>query len=129
METWQLNISLIPSMAVILSSSNRMVLGITDEINQRLSLNPDAYREIIPLKVQQIKRLSRGIVILNISLMLLVVNALLSGYGVLSPKNDKVLIFIAITLFGIAIYFNVLYAIHAYSIRQRQFKKFLDPKQ
>lgn len=128
METWQLNISLIPSMAVILSSSNRMVLGITDEINQRLSLNPDAYREIIPLKVQQIKRLSRGIVILNISLMLLVVNALLSGYGVLSPKNDKVLIFIAITLFGIAIYFNVLYAIHAYSIRQQQFKKFLDPK-
>ena len=58
MENWQLNISLIPSIAVILASSNRMALGLTDEISLRLLANLEMYKEILPLKISQLKRLS-----------------------------------------------------------------------
>ena len=57
METWQINLSLIPSIAVILSSTNRMALGLMDELNVRLLSNPNAYKAILPLKIKQLKRL------------------------------------------------------------------------
>lgn len=50
METWQLNLSLIPSIAVILTSANRMALGLTDEINLRLLSNAEAFPKFYHLK-------------------------------------------------------------------------------
>lgn len=61
MEAWQINLSLIPSIAVILASSNRMALGLTDEINVRLISNREVFEEIIPEKIKQLKRLSLAI--------------------------------------------------------------------
>jgi len=61
METWQINISLIPSIAVILTSSNRMALGLTDEINQWFFPNKDNVSKILVLKIKQLKRLSIAI--------------------------------------------------------------------
>jgi hypothetical protein len=52
METWQINISLIPTIAVILTSSNRMALGLTDEINQWFYQNKKNYSNILLLKIK-----------------------------------------------------------------------------
>lgn len=50
MENWQINLSLIPSIAVILTSTNRMALELTDEINVRLLQNKDTFIDILTLK-------------------------------------------------------------------------------
>ena len=124
METWQINLSLIPSIAVILTSSNRMALGLTDEINSRLSLSVELYKDILPNKIKQLKRLSISILLMYISLSLLILNALLVGTEVIAEKNDKLLIFISIIIFFVAIYFSTLFSWNAYFIRQKQFEKF-----
>lgn len=61
METWQINISLIPSIAVILSSSNRLVLGLTDEINNWYYQKKESKTTILTMKIKQLKRLSIAI--------------------------------------------------------------------
>jgi hypothetical protein len=125
MEAWQINISLIPSLAVILTSANRLALGLTDEINIRLSANTDAYGEILPLKVEQLKRLSIAVFIMYLSLSLLIVNALLVGLEIIPASADKILILFSIVLFLVAVYFKVSFAYHAYFIRRRQFNHFI----
>ena len=124
METWQINLSLIPSIAVILTSSNRMALGLTDEINSRLTANVEVYKEILPNKIKQLKRLSISILLMYISLSVLILNALLVGIDLISEHYDKLLIFISIIIFFVAIYFSTLFSWNAYFIRQKQFEKF-----
>lgn len=124
METWQINLSLIPSIAVILTSSNRMALGLTDEINSRLAANVEVYKEILPNKIKQLKRLSISILLMYISLSILILNALLVGMKIISEHHDKLFIFISIIIFFVAIYFSTLFSWNAYFIRQKQFEKF-----
>lgn len=114
METWQINLSLIPSIAVILTSSNRMALGLTDEINVRLLSNTEAFLAILPFKIKQLKRLSISILLMYISLALLVFNAFLSGCKLISGQYDKLLIFVAIIIFFIAIYYKIQFSWNAY---------------
>lgn len=126
METWQINLSLIPSIAVVLTSANRMALGITDEINVRLAANLDAYKEILPLKIQQLKRLSISIFLMYLSLVILIFNAILSAFEFFDPKYDKYIMLVAILTFFIAVLYKVMFSFNAYFIRQKQFKKFLE---
>ncbi|WP_305952011.1 hypothetical protein [Emticicia oligotrophica] len=126
METWQINLSLIPSIAVILTSANRTVLGLTDEINVRILANPEAYSKVLPLKITQLKRLSVAVFLMYLSLVCLILNALLVGVNVITPKNDKVLIFLAVIIFFVAVFYMLLFSWNAYFIRQKQFKVFLE---
>lgn len=128
METWQINLSLIPSIAVILTSANRMALGLTDEINSRLLSNIEIFYEILPLKIKQLKRLSISILLMYLSLGLLVLNALLVGCEIIPIKAEKALIFVAIIIFFVAIYYKIQFSWNAYFIRQKQFKKFISNK-
>jgi hypothetical protein len=125
METWQINLSLIPSIAVILTSANRMALGLTDEINSRLLSNVEIYSKILPLKIKQLKRLSISILLMYVSLGLLVLNALLVGCEIIPLNAEKILIFVAIIIFFIAIYYKIQFSWNAYFIRQKQFKQFM----
>ncbi|NOQ92450.1 MAG: hypothetical protein GQ552_07025 [Flavobacteriaceae bacterium] len=122
METWQINISLIPSIAVILTSSNRMALGLTDEINQWFFPNKDIVSEILAQKIKQLKRLSIAIFLMYLSLSILVINALLVGLDLIPHSIDKLGILISIIFFLVAIYFKILFSFKAYFIRQKQFK-------
>lgn len=126
METWQINLSLIPSIAVILTSANRTVLGLTDEINVRILANPEAYSKVLPLKITQLKRLSVAVFLMYLCLVCLILNALLVGVNVITPKNDKVLIFLAVIIFFVAVFYMLLFSWNAYFIRQKQFKVFLE---
>lgn len=125
MEAWQINLSLIPSIAVILTSANRMALGLTDEINVRLLANTSVYSEILPDKIKQLKRLSISIFLMYLSLSILVSNALLVALEIIPISADKLLILISITIFLIAIYFKIIFSWNAYFIRQKQFKRFI----
>jgi len=125
MDYWQINLSLIPSIAVVLNSSNRVALGLTDEINVRLSQNIDAYQEILPHKIQQLKRISIAIVLMYLSLAVLVVNSLLTALEVVIRPQDLYLILFAISLFLVALLLNISFSFHSYKIRQKQFKHFI----
>ncbi|AFK05494.1 hypothetical protein Emtol_0222 (plasmid) [Emticicia oligotrophica DSM 17448] len=125
MENWQINLSLIPSIAVILTSTNRMALGLTDEINIRLLQNKEVFIDILPLKIKQLKRLSLAIILMYISLAMLVFNALITALFQLKSSDSKILIFGAITIFLIAIGVKISFSFHAYKIRQQQFLKFI----
>lgn len=126
MENWQLNISLIPSIAVILASSNRMALGLTDEISLRLLANLEMYKEILPLKISQLKRLSLSITLMYISLALLVVNALLSALNIIKESYEMFLVIVAISFFLAGLILKVQFSYYAYKIRQKQFFKFVN---
>jgi hypothetical protein len=128
METWQINLSLLPSIAVILTSANRMALGLTDEINVRLLSNAEAFSEILPLKIKQLKRLSIAILLMYNSLGLLVLNAILVGLEIVPEQYGKFLIFFAILIFFVAIHFKIQFSWNAYFIRQKQFEKFIQSK-
>jgi len=125
METWQINISLIPSIAVILTSSNRLALGLTDEINQWFLPNVNEVSEISSLKIKQLKRLSIAIFLMYLSLSILIINALLVGLNLIPSSIDKLGILISIVIFLIAIYFKILFSFKAYFIRQKQFKSLI----
>ena len=122
METWQINISLIPSIAVILTSSNRMALGLTDEINQWFYQNKKNYSNILVLKIKQLKRLSITILLMYVSLSILTINALLVGLQLIPKNIDKLGILISIIIFLAAIYYKILFAFKAFYIWQDQFK-------
>ena len=124
METWQINISLIPSIAVILTSSNRMALGLTDEINQWFFPKSTEYSKILSLKIKQLKRLSIAIFLMYVSLSLLIINALLVGLQLIPKSIDKLGILLSIIIFLVAIYYKILFSYKAYYIRQDQFKIF-----
>jgi cytochrome c oxidase subunit IV len=125
MENWQVNISLIPSIAVILTSTNRMALGLTDEINLRLLQNLEAFKDILPLKIKQLKRLSLAIILMYLALALLVINALSGALEILEAAYANLLIIVAIVIFMIALIFKIQFSYHAYKIRQVQFLSFL----
>lgn len=125
METWQINLSLIPSIAVILASANRTALGLTEELNVRLIQNSDSFGEIIPLKIRQLKRLSLATFLMYVSLIILIANALLTALDILKPEKDKYLILLAVFVFFIGVTFMLLFSWNAYFIRQKQFKMFL----
>jgi len=127
MEAWQMNVTIIPSIAVVLSSANRMALGLTDEINLRLSTNEQAYKNILPLKVKQLRRVSAAIFLMYVSLSLLIINALLVAFSIIPAVADKWLLLLSIMLFLIAVYFKLLFAYHAYFIRSKQFAAFANP--
>jgi len=126
MENGKINISLITSTSAILTSSNRMLLGLTDEINFTLSQNKDSYKEVLPLKNKQLKRLSLSIVLMYISLALLVVNALLKAVNLVSSTNNKILIIESIMIFLAAILYKIQFSSNAYKIRKKQFSNFLN---
>ena len=125
MEAWQINLSLIPSIAVILASANRTALGLTEELNVRLIQNSDSFGEIIPLKIRQLKRLSLATFLMYVSLIILIANALLTALDILKPEKDKYLILLAVFVFFIGVMFMLLFSWNAYFIRQKQFKMFL----
>lgn len=125
MENWQLNISLIPSIAVILTSANRIALGLTDEINVRLSSNLEAYENILPSKINQLKRISLSITLMYIALALLVINALINAFDLIKKPFDMILVISAICFFLVSIILQVKFSYLAVKIRQKQFDHFL----
>ena len=122
MENWQIYLSFIPSIAVILSGVNRLALGVTDEINSHLLPQKEVYKDIIPLKIMQLKRLNVATTLMFIALAILVMSALLSGNLILGMMYQNVPIFVSISLFFIAIGYMIRYSYHSIRLVQKQFE-------
>ncbi|QQR88024.1 MAG: hypothetical protein IPJ76_07365 [Flavobacteriales bacterium] len=120
MESWTLPLSMIPSLAVILNSTSRMVLGLTDELNNTIK-DPVHDRNIVTAKLGQIKRLSIASIFMYVSLAVLVVTVLLVGTGWINSAMEEGAMLTAVALFFVAIVYMIAFSWKAYFIRQRQF--------
>lgn len=120
MESWTLPLSMIPSLAVILTSTSRMILGLTDELNDKMK-DPGHDRTIVAAKLGQIKRLSIASVLMYVSLAVLVAAVLLTGVGWIGVGVEEALMLVAVALFFAALVYKIMFSWHAYFIRQRQF--------
>jgi len=122
MESWQINLSLIPSIALILMSANNLALGLTNEINSRFSSDDRDFKEILPLKIKQLKRLSLSIFFMYLSMSLLIMNALLAALSLIPGSYEKILMLLSIAILFLAIYLKIQFSFKAYFIRAKQFK-------
>ncbi|HMQ77358.1 MAG TPA: hypothetical protein PKE21_14505 [Flavobacteriales bacterium] len=120
MENWTLQLSLIPSLAVILTSTSRMTLGLSDELtNMVKTVGHDP--QLVQEKLEQIKRLSLAGVFMYLSMAVLVVAVLFNGAGWIDPRWEDGAMLIAVAIFFMAIVIKVRFSYFAYFIRQRQF--------
>ena len=124
MENWQIYLSFIPSIAVILTGVNRLALGITDEINLRLLPQRNTNKEIIALKVKQLKRLSIAVTLMYLALSILVMSALLAGNHILGMMYQNIPIFVSISLFFTAIGYLIRFSYASILLLNRQFDGF-----
>lgn len=120
MENWTLPLSMIPSLAVILTSTSRMILGLTDELNNKIK-DPGHDRIVVAAKHRQIKRLSLASIFMYMSLAVLVVAVLLVGTGWIGAQVEEGAMLSAVGLFFVAIVYMIIFSWKAYFIRQRQF--------
>lgn len=120
MENWTLPLSMIPSLAVILTSTSRMILGLTDELNNKIK-DPGHDRIVVAAKLRQIKRLSLASIFMYMSLAVLVVAVLLVGTGWIGAQVEEGAMLFAVGLFFVAIVYIIIFSWKAYFIRQRQF--------
>ena len=121
MDEWYIPISIIPSIALLLTSTTQLTLGITTELYKKQE-NYKKYEHIINAKLRQIKLLSATSVLLYISLAVLVATVLLSGLGICTSMHTDIGMLVSITLFFTALIVMIVFSINAYTIRQRQFK-------
>ena len=124
MEHWQIYLSFIPSIAVILTGVNRMTLGVTDQINAQILVEKEVRKDIILLKIKQLRRLSIATMLMYIALAILVISALLSGNNILGMMYQNIPIFVSITLFFIAIGLLVSFSFNALILQKKQFGDF-----
>lgn len=125
MESWQINLSLIPSIALILMSANNLALGLTNEINSHFTLKNKSSDDILPQKIQQLKRLSLSIFLMYLSLSILIFNALLVALSFIPESYDKAFMLLSIAILFIAIYLKVQFSFKAYLIRTLQFNSLI----
>ena len=128
MENWQIYLSFIPSIAVILTGVNRLALGITDEINLRLLPQRNTNKEIIVLKVKQLKRLSIAATLMYLALSILVMSALLAGNHILGIMYQNIPIFVSISLFFTAIGYLIRFSYASILLLNRQFDEFREER-
>lgn len=122
MENWTLPLLLIPSLAVILTSTSRMTLGLSDELTNMVK-SADHDQDLVRSKLEQIKRLSLASVFMYASMAVLVIAVLLNGAGWIERAWEEAAMLGAVALFFVAILVMVRFSWHAYFIRQRQFTR------
>lgn len=125
MESWQINLSLIPSIALLLMSANNLAIGLANEINNHFANaqhNPD---RIFYQKKIQLKRLSMAIFLMYTSLSVLIANALLVAIEIIPRQYEKSMMLLAILILFFAIYFKLAFSFKAYFIRTHQYE--IDP--
>lgn len=121
MNNWHIPLAFIPSIAVIITSTSRLALGLTDELNNKMK-EKELYATIIEAKIKQLKRLSIAGVMLYISLAILVSDVLLVALTIIPEGCEFYGVIASVFFFQIAIIFLIIFSVKAFLIRQKQFK-------
>ncbi|MFC2115976.1 hypothetical protein ACFLTU_05845 [Bacteroidota bacterium] len=118
---WIIPITVLPGIALIVLSTSNLVISLNKEITQ-LNKERDKYKEIINLKLVQLKRLNWALVLLYIGILFFLVSGVLGALT--EPENmyptSSMLAGVLVLIMAIGLL--VLYGFKSIYIRERHLK-------
>ena len=119
---WYLPFTLLSGVGLPVLSTSNFITGLNDEIYQLGRDDVEGKREIIRLKLKQLKLLSTSIVLQYVSLFLFTVSSILISFMADHQSFIKVVIVLGVVLISISLAMLSLFSIKAISIRQENLK-------
>jgi drug/metabolite transporter (DMT)-like permease len=119
---WYLPFTLLSGVGLLVLSTSNFITGLNDEIYQLGRDDVEGKREIIRLKLKQLKLLSTSIVLQYVSLFLFTVSSILISFLADHQSFIKVVIVLGVVLISISLAMLSLFSIKAISIRQENLK-------
>lgn len=115
---WYLPMTIIPGIGLIILSTSNLMLTLNAEITQLVN-NQTASREVVKLKLTQLKNLSISIVFQYIGVMFFLFSGIFKSIFSDSNTIPKGLLSIGVGVVSISIIILLIYSIRAVSIRQK----------
>jgi len=115
---WYLPMTIIPGIGLIILSTSNLMLNLNAEISQ-LKHEGEHVKNIISLKLGQLKRLSWSIVFQYLGVILFLVSGLLMSMFTQVESVAKGLLVAGVFVVSISIFLLLIYSIKAVSIRQK----------
>ncbi len=125
MDSWVLPITLLPSIGFFIMATSNLSNAMSSEIDRLIEMDKEAYHDIILLKIKQLGRLNRALVLLYFSASFMALAGFMGGLGVnfhFVPHSGMML-FICIGTGGtlLALFYLIIYATKAVKIKRDQF--------
>ena len=118
---WYIPMTIIPGIGLIILSTSNIMLALNNEITQ---LNKEEKnREIIKLKLSQLKRLSISIVFQYIGVLLFLLSGIVKSIYTFSESIPKIFLTVGVIVIGISLLILLIYSIKAVCIRQKHLKQ------
>ncbi len=123
METmqWIVPLTVLPCIALVILSTSNLLISLNREIT-RLNQEKDLYSEIISLKIVQLKRLNRALVLLYISVLFFLTSGILGA--IMDPGNAYLTacMIAGVLVLILAIILLIIYGFKSIYIRERHLK-------
>ncbi len=114
---WYLPMTIIPGIGLIILSTSNLMLNLNSEISQ-LKHEGEHVKNIISLKLGQLKTLSWSIVFQYLGVILFLFSGLLMSMFAQAPLAKGLLV-AGVSVVSISIFLLLIYSIKAVSIRQK----------
>lgn len=118
---WFAPITILPGIGLLILSTSNFTIALNTEITE-LCLNVEKNKEIIDLKIIQLKRLSFAISFLYASVIAFLLSGLLKGIELVGNRFFVYLMILGTFFVSIAVIILFVYSIKAISIRQKHLK-------
>jgi quinol-cytochrome oxidoreductase complex cytochrome b subunit len=118
---WIIPITVLPGIALIVLSTSNLVVSLNKEITG-LNKERDKYREIISLKLLQLRRLNWSLVLMYIGILIFLVSGVLGA--ITEPENIYTVssMIAGVLVIIIAIVLLIVYGFKSIYIRERHLK-------
>jgi hypothetical protein len=115
---WIIPITVLPGIALIVLSTSNILLSLNNEITQ-LNKEKEKYREIIRLKLKQMKRLNWSLVLSYIGILIFLVSGVLGAIS--DPENIYTVssMVAGVLVLIIAIVLLIIFGFKSINIRKR----------
>jgi hypothetical protein len=118
---WIVPITVIPGIALIVLSTSSLLISLNKEISQ-LNAERDKYRDIIDLKIIQLKRLNWSLVLLYIGILFFLISGVLGALTEPDTRYPIACMLAGVLVLIAALIILIIYGFKSIYIRQRHLK-------
>jgi len=118
---WIVPITVIPGIALIVLSTSSLLISLNKEISL-LNTEKDKYRDIIDLKIIQLKRLNWSLVLLYIGILLFLASGILGAVTEPDESFTVATMLAGVLVLIAALVILIIYGFKSIHIRQRHLK-------
>ena len=120
---WYLPITIVPGVGIIIVSTTNLLLSLNNEISQLELKNEDGVkRDIIKLKLTQLKKLSISVVFQYIGVLFFLFSGIIKAICTTSDIISKCLLALGVSFLSVSVVILLMFSIKAVTIRQRHLK-------